>query len=153
MKRLNWFNKNWKVWQNVKNERGGSRKANESRQHRFGGLRPSTQLVCFGTRLCGYNKEAATYVTTSNQVIPFSSERRFAWRTSQPFLGICPSQPINWYHAVPLESSITFWPVICMPRSFDAPLNMEHSGHLRHEWSKPVTWFSEPPELAMMPPN
>ena len=42
----NLFVKNWmfgkeKVWQNVKNERDGSRKANESRQYRFGGFRTS----------------------------------------------------------------------------------------------------------------
>ena len=35
-------------------------------QHRFGGFRTSTQLVCFGTRLCGY-KKVATCVTTSFQ--------------------------------------------------------------------------------------
>ena len=32
------------MWQNVKNERGGSRKVNESRQHRFGGFRTSLAL-------------------------------------------------------------------------------------------------------------
>ena len=34
-----------KVWQNVQNERGGSSKANESRQRRFGGLRPFTSFA------------------------------------------------------------------------------------------------------------